>query len=265
MEDSMMKRLITLFSFSITVAFFTVHQARAHETINFTGTIEINIKVPEEKTLLYWTCNMHPSVEMDNPGKCPVCAMDLVPVYEKGTEAEEMIIKEDVRGEAVISQWGHEETNGNFDEAIFNFGFGAETSECGEPLEEFTVKVSSYRENKYTIKSEEFPFDLCEDGMSAVVQRILNKYGKTVQDALGLDECFSVTDGSGTTASGKIVSFAMRHISKGKVTITEHSDKIRFKVDPILKTFDAGFQNKKEYPMKILGNLELPRQDSQIH
>ena len=101
--------------------------------------------------------------------------------------------------------------------------------------------------------------------MSAVIQRILNKYGKTVQDALGLDECFSMTDGAGTTESGKILSFAMRHISKGKVTITEHTDKISFKVDPTLKTFDAGFQNKKEYLLKISGKLEISRHDSQSH
>ncbi|CAG0942318.1 partial Cation efflux system protein CusB, partial [Candidatus Brocadiaceae bacterium] len=37
----------------------------------------------KEKKILYWTCGMHPSVRMDKPGKCPICAMDLVPVYEK--------------------------------------------------------------------------------------------------------------------------------------------------------------------------------------
>ncbi|UJS17796.1 MAG: efflux RND transporter periplasmic adaptor subunit [Candidatus Jettenia sp.] len=43
----------------------------------------------KEKKILYWTCGMHPSVKMDKPGKCPICAMDLVPVYEKGTGVEE--------------------------------------------------------------------------------------------------------------------------------------------------------------------------------
>ncbi len=43
----------------------------------------------KEKKVLYWTCGMHPSVRMDKPGKCPICAMDLVPVYEgAGTEKE---------------------------------------------------------------------------------------------------------------------------------------------------------------------------------
>ncbi len=43
-----------------------------------------------EKKILYWTCGMHPSVKMDKPGKCPICAMDLVPVYEKGAGVEEV-------------------------------------------------------------------------------------------------------------------------------------------------------------------------------
>src|SRR3990170_2396322 len=43
----------------------------------------------KEKKILYWTCGMHPTVKMDKPGKCPICAMDLVPVYEKGAGAEE--------------------------------------------------------------------------------------------------------------------------------------------------------------------------------
>jgi Cu(I)/Ag(I) efflux system membrane fusion protein len=29
-----------------------------------------------------WTCGMHPSVRMNEPGKCPICNMDLVPVRE---------------------------------------------------------------------------------------------------------------------------------------------------------------------------------------
>ena len=31
----------------------------------------------------YWTCTMHPSVHSKDPGKCPICSMDLVPVLKK--------------------------------------------------------------------------------------------------------------------------------------------------------------------------------------
>ena len=36
-----------------------------------------------EKEILYWTCGMHPSVRSDKPGKCPICSMDLIPVYKE--------------------------------------------------------------------------------------------------------------------------------------------------------------------------------------
>jgi Cu(I)/Ag(I) efflux system membrane fusion protein len=37
----------------------------------------------------YWTCTMHPSVHSKDPGKCPICSMDLVPVMKKGAMAAE--------------------------------------------------------------------------------------------------------------------------------------------------------------------------------
>ena len=33
--------------------------------------------------IAYWTCGMHPSVKSDEPGKCPICNMDLVPVEQE--------------------------------------------------------------------------------------------------------------------------------------------------------------------------------------
>ena len=36
----------------------------------------------EAKTIRYWTCVMHPTVKMPEPGSCPVCKMDLIPIYE---------------------------------------------------------------------------------------------------------------------------------------------------------------------------------------
>jgi Cu(I)/Ag(I) efflux system membrane fusion protein len=36
----------------------------------------------EAKTAETWTCAMHPQIRMDKPGKCPICAMDLVQVNQ---------------------------------------------------------------------------------------------------------------------------------------------------------------------------------------
>ena len=38
----------------------------------------------KESNIDYWTCTMHPSVHSKDPGKCPICSMDLVPVMKKG-------------------------------------------------------------------------------------------------------------------------------------------------------------------------------------
>jgi Cu(I)/Ag(I) efflux system membrane fusion protein len=37
--------------------------------------------------ILYYTCPMHPSVKSDKPGGCPICGMNLVPVYDTNSGA----------------------------------------------------------------------------------------------------------------------------------------------------------------------------------
>ena len=36
-----------------------------------------------------WTCPMHPGVRRPEPGTCPVCSMDLVPVGDSAHEARQ--------------------------------------------------------------------------------------------------------------------------------------------------------------------------------
>ena len=36
-----------------------------------------------DRNVDYWTCTMHPSVHSKDPGKCPICGMELVPVTKK--------------------------------------------------------------------------------------------------------------------------------------------------------------------------------------
>lgn len=42
----------------------------------------------------YYTCSMHPSVRSKDPGKCPICSMDLVPVEKKTEQPSEPAKKE---------------------------------------------------------------------------------------------------------------------------------------------------------------------------
>jgi Cu(I)/Ag(I) efflux system membrane fusion protein len=44
---------------------------------------EEHIHTAEEAQV--WTCSMHPQIRQSKPGKCPLCAMDLIPVKTAGT------------------------------------------------------------------------------------------------------------------------------------------------------------------------------------
>lgn len=48
----------------------------------------------------YWTCPMHPSVKQNEPGKCPICGMDLTPVT-KGEIESGVVIVDDVRRQKI--------------------------------------------------------------------------------------------------------------------------------------------------------------------
>ncbi len=38
------------------------------------------------RKIAFWTCSMHTTVRETGPGQCPICNMDLVPVYEDAGE-----------------------------------------------------------------------------------------------------------------------------------------------------------------------------------
>lgn len=45
-----------------------------------------------------WTCSMHPQIKMNEPGKCPLCAMDLIPLKSSGggnTSVDDAIVLSD--------------------------------------------------------------------------------------------------------------------------------------------------------------------------
>lgn len=48
----------------------------------------------------FWTCPMHPSVKANEPGRCPLCNMDLVPVSE-GEVASGVVIIDEARRQTI--------------------------------------------------------------------------------------------------------------------------------------------------------------------
>jgi Cu(I)/Ag(I) efflux system membrane fusion protein len=53
-----------------------------------------------------WTCSMHPQIRQSGPGKCPICAMDLIPVESGAAGADDgprtLVMSESARGLAEI-------------------------------------------------------------------------------------------------------------------------------------------------------------------
>ena len=57
-----------------------------------------------ESLIEYWTCSMHPSVNLSEPGSCPICGMALIPVYaEEEVGGGELIT--DHEHESLIDYW----------------------------------------------------------------------------------------------------------------------------------------------------------------
>lgn len=50
-----------------------------------------------DETPAIWTCSMHPQIRRDGPGKCPICAMDLVPVKKSAGGVRTVSISADVK------------------------------------------------------------------------------------------------------------------------------------------------------------------------
>jgi membrane fusion protein, copper/silver efflux system len=46
---------------------------------------EVSTEIEQD---VIWTCSMHPQIRMHEPGKCPICGMDLVQLNETGAEVD---------------------------------------------------------------------------------------------------------------------------------------------------------------------------------
>jgi Cu(I)/Ag(I) efflux system membrane fusion protein len=44
----------------------------------------------ENELITIWTCSMHPQIRSDKPGKCPICAMDLIPLASLSSSENQM-------------------------------------------------------------------------------------------------------------------------------------------------------------------------------
>lgn len=50
------------------------------------GSDEANLAISKEEI---WTCSMHPQIKQGEPGQCPICGMDLIPMVKHGDDNED--------------------------------------------------------------------------------------------------------------------------------------------------------------------------------
>lgn len=55
----------------------------------FTSTTDTSPTAAEAKEPTIWTCSMHPQIKLPEPGQCPICFMDLIPLESGGDDLGE--------------------------------------------------------------------------------------------------------------------------------------------------------------------------------
>jgi Cu(I)/Ag(I) efflux system membrane fusion protein len=84
-KDSVKAFLLLIISaFAITQIFLASDISRAQEFHSHSGHPTASSRGQEVQ---FWTCSMHPQIKLPNPGQCPICGMDLIPV--KGEAGED--------------------------------------------------------------------------------------------------------------------------------------------------------------------------------
>jgi membrane fusion protein, copper/silver efflux system len=77
---------------------------------------EAQSKQNSSKETIFYTCSMDPQIKEDKPGKCPICHMDLTPIKQDNTEANEIKLSSQQIKLGNITTQTIEETKSNIDQ-----------------------------------------------------------------------------------------------------------------------------------------------------
>ena len=77
-KNSLKAFILSMISvFVITEVFLTSDISRAQESHSHS---DHPMTSSSQQEVRFWTCSMHPQIKLPNPGQCPICGMDLIPV-----------------------------------------------------------------------------------------------------------------------------------------------------------------------------------------
>lgn len=71
-----------ILSFLLLVFVPLIVLAQEHDHSAHQGHLASSPEHKIEHEVDFWTCSMHPQIKLPGPGKCPICSMDLIPVYK---------------------------------------------------------------------------------------------------------------------------------------------------------------------------------------
>ena len=94
-----------------------------------------------------------------------------------------------------------------------------------------------------------------QNTVTDIVGRILEKYGATVQEALDLDGCFSITGGG-----EQVVNFWVNYVS-GTAYDKGSYVKVSFSGNAEIQISDQDHQNQQRYTQRISGKLTMQYPD----
>ncbi len=164
----------------------------------------------EKGEIEYWTCAMHPSVRMKEPGSCPICGMDLTPVKKQPTSVPETPSADSVDEKAEPSDTESMASMQNHDHGAHVTMAPVAGTERGESRSEFTV--SPRRQQLIGVRTE--PVEI----------RPIEKSIRTV-GVVKLDE--TRIEHIHTKFSGWIdkvfVDYTWQHVSKGEPLFSVYS------------------------------------------
>jgi RND family efflux transporter MFP subunit len=167
----------------------------------------------EKGDIEYWTCTMHPSVRLKDPGTCPICSMDLVAVKTRGTgdsmskqiEKSAMKMDGDMQGTEDMKDMDH----------MHGMGGAGSGRKSMNARSESIFSVSPEKQQRIGVKSE------------PVVRRQMTKKIRTV-GMVELDE--TKIEHIHTKFSGWIdtvyADYTFQHVKKGDPLFSIYSPEI---------------------------------------
>lgn len=159
----------------------------------------------------YWTCAMHPSVRLKEPGQCPICSMDTVAVWKKDDSPKDpntqgmMDKKESTKnGDGMNGMQGHDHST-----------MGVRSTQGSNQETKSTFSVTPERQQLVGIKTE------------PVMERTLDKQIRTV-GMVTLDESkiYNVQTKYTGWIDKVFVDFRWQHVNTGQPLFSIYSPEL---------------------------------------